>query len=609
MEFTKVIGLNQQKIQRISWQTTGNGDIMNSSWGLASGKTLTSDSEKDYTIDLTVDNYGAAYRLPSIVVSSTSKFSITVDWGDSTKETYDSIKRGYAYWRYGEIHETKRDSGYYTVRFVPNLKYPFLTVGVNNNQSPFKNEEGIQVHCYEAMWDMEKDEPYNGIQHTYSDNKKYDIVVTINNDQRVTTFGEYCTHNMEWPFLELPYLTTFETNNTYKTSYFKFSQFVFLESLTSFVLSTALSSSQKLTYIPDTFFDNLVKLSTLNLRNSINTTSSTWWDDMNMDRIARLTNLTMIQLSANKIDKFPEVLTRKSYNTIELGTTNDGDNVVYEDVTFNYTINYFADACGIYGGTDYNGPVLYKRALTDYSQENNVDLSNIYCYYGTGYGKFPYATREEILAIPDTYDRLWGIRQFWQTNVHGNNPTVERFDNMVEALYNRTIQHPMASTEDGHRNQWYSVTNYLNGNFNIYNRVPSGTYQAPTGFVQGESNGTPASAMEMIYVLTHNYAQTWNITGGLPSANSISLFSEDPNDQVYSAKVYNNGKYKLSQNVEGNYIYSAPDVTTFGVMRGSTIEFDTIQELADYVSQQNLYVINQSDIDTDLKEQNDYGVL
>jgi len=42
------------------------------------------------------------------------------------------------------------------------------------------------------------------------------------------------------------------------------------------------------------------------------------------------------------------------------------------------------------------------------------------------------------------------------------------------------------------------------------NSAPSGTFQAPTGFVLGSNDGTPASAKEEVYVLVNNYE--WIIT-------------------------------------------------------------------------------------------------
>lgn len=40
---------------------------------------------------------------------------------------------------------------------------------------------------------------------------------------------------------------------------------------------------------------------------------------------------------------------------------------------------------------------------------------------------------------------------------------------------------------------------------------PSGTYQQPSGYVQGSDNGTPASQMEKIWVLVNQYAHTWTV--------------------------------------------------------------------------------------------------
>lgn len=42
-------------------------------------------------------------------------------------------------------------------------------------------------------------------------------------------------------------------------------------------------------------------------------------------------------------------------------------------------------------------------------------------------------------------------------------------------------------------------------------QVPTGTYQAPSGFVLGSSNGTPANAQEKVYVMQVQYGHTWTI--------------------------------------------------------------------------------------------------
>lgn len=65
---------------------------------------------------------------------------------------------------------------------------------------------------------------------------------------------------------------------------------------------------------------------------------------------------------------------------------------------------------------------------------------------------------------------------------------------------------------DGKRNQFYSLSvSMYNAVYPTENQRPSGTEQAPEGFVKGQSNGSPATPMEKIYVLKNNYAQRWTI--------------------------------------------------------------------------------------------------
>ena len=52
----------------------------------------------------------------------------------------------------------------------------------------------------------------------------------------------------------------------------------------------------------------------------------------------------------------------------------------------------------------------------------------------------------------------------------------------------------------------------VNTNLNLNtNPRPSGTYEAPTGYIQGSANGTPTSPMQAIYVLVNQYNMTVTI--------------------------------------------------------------------------------------------------
>ena len=55
-----------------------------------------------------------------------------------------------------------------------------------------------------------------------------------------------------------------------------------------------------------------------------------------------------------------------------------------------------------------------------------------------------------------------------------------------------------------------------------YNVRPTGTYQQPAGFILGSNNGTPASPMEMVWVLVNQYK--WKITLTNSSGNGIETY-------------------------------------------------------------------------------------
>lgn len=66
--------------------------------------------------------------------------------------------------------------------------------------------------------------------------------------------------------------------------------------------------------------------------------------------------------------------------------------------------------------------------------------------------------------------------------------------------------------KDGKRNQFYGLSvSMYDSIYPDENQRPTGQEQAPEGFVKGQSNGSPATPMEKIYVLKNNYAQKWTI--------------------------------------------------------------------------------------------------
>lgn len=113
-------------------------------------------------------------------------------------------------------------------------------------------------------------------------------------------------------------------------------------------------------------------------------------------------------------------------------------------------------------------------------------------------------------------DYIYEMRAITWFSVRCSTHSQQRSDDFVNSFYKLVTewdQITMASVaNDGKRNQFYSLSvNMYSATYPAENQRPSGTEQAPEGFVKGSSNGSPATPMEKIYVLKNNYAQRWTI--------------------------------------------------------------------------------------------------
>ena len=113
-------------------------------------------------------------------------------------------------------------------------------------------------------------------------------------------------------------------------------------------------------------------------------------------------------------------------------------------------------------------------------------------------------------------DYIYEMRSITWFGVNCSTHNQKRSDDSVNSFYDLVVgwdQITMASVaKDGERNQFYGLTvSMYSSTFPNENQRPSGTEQAPEGFVKGSSNGSPATPMEKIYVLKNNYAQKWTI--------------------------------------------------------------------------------------------------
>ena len=126
------------------------------------------------------------------------------------------------------------------------------------------------------------------------------------------------------------------------------------------------------------------------------------------------------------------------------------------------------------------------------------------------------ATYSNSLRMDKLPDYIYEMRAITWFDVNASTRSQKRSDDFVNSFYDLVVgwdQITMTSVaKDGKRNQFYSlsVSMYVAA-YPTENQRPSGTEQAPEGFVKGSSNGSPATPMEKIYVLKNNYAQRWTI--------------------------------------------------------------------------------------------------
>lgn len=113
-------------------------------------------------------------------------------------------------------------------------------------------------------------------------------------------------------------------------------------------------------------------------------------------------------------------------------------------------------------------------------------------------------------------DYIYEMRSITWFGVNCSTHSQKRSDDFVDSFYRLVTewdQLTMSSVAlDGDRNQFYGLeVSMYSATYPNENQRPSGTEQAPEGFVKGSSNGSPATPMEKIYVLKNNYAQRWTV--------------------------------------------------------------------------------------------------
>lgn len=150
----------------------------------------------------------------------------------------------------------------------------------------------------------------------------------------------------------------------------------------------------------------------------------------------------------------------------------------------------------------------------------------------------------DVSNLPDYIYEMRSMNSFY---MYFCVSTQSRCDTFISTLYDKVMGFnylTMSSyASDGERNQFYGLYLTMYSASNPVDKRPSGVLQAPSGFIKGQSNGSPSTPMEMVYVLMNNYRWRFNMAPEASVLRSIRSFDIDTRSyKPYKLIVFDDGR-------------------------------------------------------------------
>lgn len=406
---------------------------------------------------------------------SSTPLQCSVDWGDGIKE---------------DIEGEKLQDGTYILGWRTwNIKY---------NKAP--GSAFISVNKEDGTMWIPRD------NHIFQDGStsSHRCVFTFNKDSNIYVYYTRLITYSSCPNIELYTLTSL-TLAYLGVSELPSNRLDKLGNITSLNLENA---SNKLQSIPESFF-NMKNLKTIDLSILVNCQNP---DSSNLRRIKEWRNLTSLRMVNTNIGTFiREFLELPNIEYFELGSTTPTTMTTEVE---NLPSGWSSIQISTYGSEVYPGAAgtdMWKSGYTNFKNLPNV-IKTIRNPYSNA---LPY--------LPPYIDSLYNLTSLSFPRFIS---TQKRADGFIDYLFNHVTGDSnitMTSTKkDGTRNQFYGLTVYLYGSDHTQWKRPSGTIQAPDGFVKGSSNGNPATPCEEIYALVNNYNMTISIGPAATTRSSLS---------------------------------------------------------------------------------------
>lgn len=478
----------------------------------------TSDQTVKEYINFDPNGYVCCEQNDYLDLRSPVPFELDINWDDGTDIDH--------------VIATKSGNFYYIRWYSVNSDYykKFTGNGTDGQKDQMIASFGFKNHIFEGQ------------------KKEHTVTMTFTKGYIDYIYAYYIKFG-KYPLFEVPELKTISTNKC-PCDVVNTDRFLYCPNIENLGLRNI--ASTKYNKFPDSLWQ-LTNLKYLYIDSFVNNRDADTNGLRNISKLKNLRELTLHGCVNKYIKEFNDLPNLYLLKTTYSFNKDICDNFFSETTTINPKItNMQIGSCWC---DDTVPSTNYEYASLP--MFNNVaDLSNIRTigiYYQVPKGK--------KLVIQDWMDRAFNISELGFNKVFGQDKTTSTtIDLGIEAIYEHATQFGYNSTYKdgdykGKRNPWYGMRFSGYSQSQPYNHRPSGTYQAPEGFVKGTSDGTPSSAMEMVYVLVNNYKWTFILA---PEAGNVNT---NPGETIKPQSLENSNEIVVASLDDLNTIESDIDET------------------------------------------------
>lgn len=417
-----------------------------------------------------------------------------VDWGDGNKEQFPFVKdrSESIYGRY-RLMFRRRDISY---RKNPD-SHPWW----------FYKEDGSEYIPVP--------------NHTYDDGMDKERVISMSFTNDVTMMESYRIMMVGFPILDMPSLINIIISIPGNRTITDIPKDRIMRSVNIERITLSEFGVDTLTSIPEDW-NRLTKLKGLNLSNSID------FSDTEASNIRKFPsmwpNLEILHLAGGRVRVYPrEWLSfsklRELYISPGVAMPSFDPNTcpaMDEVDRINSSLKIFSHINRWYGSVVSWHPYMSGKGLENIE---SLDASHSY-------------SNIDVSNLPDYIYEMRSMNSFY---MHFCVSTQSRCDTFISTLYDKVMGFNyltmLSSASDGERNQFYGLYLTMYSASSPVDKRPSGVLQAPSGFIKGQSNGSPSTPMEMVYVLMNNYRWRFSMA---PEASVLrSIRSSDIDTRSY----------------------------------------------------------------------------